>query len=122
MSLSPLFQQKTTKNYQNFLPKDSEVSNFVGVIRLFVLVYSSADDNAKRYKTRRYQLRESIVKNYNVTINGKNFYDQSINSDVKQYKKVRKLAIGRGKDYTILSKQKELNADPKAMQEIEFVE
>ena len=47
MSLSPLFQQKTTKNYQNFLPKDSEVSNFVGVIRLFALVYSSADDNAK---------------------------------------------------------------------------
>ena len=54
MSLSPLFKQKTTKNYQQFLPKDSEVSNFVGVIRLFALVYSSADDNAKRYKTRRY--------------------------------------------------------------------
>ena len=54
MSLSPLFQQKTTKNYQNFLPKDLKVSNFVGVIRLFALVYSSADDNAKRYKTRRY--------------------------------------------------------------------
>ena len=122
MSLSPLFQQKTTKNYQNFLAKDLEVSNFVGVIRLFALVYSSADDNAKRYKTRRYQLRESIVKNYNVTINGKNFYDESINSDIKQYKKVRKLTTGRGKDYTVLSKQKELNADPKAMQEIEFVE
>ena len=29
-------------------------SNFIGVNGLFVLVYSNADDNAKRYKDQRY--------------------------------------------------------------------
>ena len=29
-------------------------SNFVGVNKLFILVYSNVDHNAKRYKARRY--------------------------------------------------------------------
>ena len=40
-----------TNEYRYFLE-----SNFVGVNRLFVLVYSYVDDNAKRYKPRRYYL------------------------------------------------------------------
>ena len=31
---------------------------------------------------------------------GKNFYDQAINSDIKRYKEIRKLATGQGEDYT----------------------
>ena len=47
---------------------------FVKVNRLFVLVYSNQDD-AKRFKSRRYYLPKGIIKNYNMITNGKNFYD-----------------------------------------------
>ena len=33
-------------------------------------------------------------------INGKNFYDQPIDSDVKLYEDIIKLTIGQGEDYT----------------------
>ena len=39
----------------------------------------------KRYKTLRYYLTYGINKNYNVIINGKNFYDQPIDSEIKRY-------------------------------------
>ena len=42
-------------------------SNFGGVNRLFVLVYSNEDNNSKRYIARRYYLPKDIVKNYNDT-------------------------------------------------------
>ena len=45
-------ENKNTANaYRYFLN-----SNFVGINRLFVLVYSSPDANSKRFKTRRYDL------------------------------------------------------------------
>ena len=46
-------------------------SNFVGVNTLFALVYSNQDDNAERFKSRRYYLPKGIIKNYNVIINRK---------------------------------------------------
>ena len=71
-------------------------------------------------------------------INGKNLYAQAIDLDIKQYKEIRKLTLGE--DYTTiclldydyiknhyrliavdLSRQKELDADPKATQQIEFI-
>ena len=48
--------KNTTNKYRNF----SE-SNFVGVNRLFVLAYSSQDNNAKRYKCQRYDLPKGII-------------------------------------------------------------
>ena len=36
---------------------------------------------------------------YNVTINGKNFNVQPVDSDVKQYKEIRKSTTGQGEDY-----------------------
>ena len=33
-------------------------------------------------------------------INGKNFYDQAIDYNLKRYDEIRKLATGQGKDYT----------------------
>ena len=73
-------------------------------------------------------------------INGNNVNDQPIDSDIKQYEEIRKLTTGQGEDYTIgcllgydyiknhyrliavdLSRQKELDANPKAIQEIEFI-
>ena len=75
-------------------------SNFVGVNRLFVLVYLNRDNDVKRFKTRRYYLTKVRIKNYNVIINGKNFYDQPIDSDIKRYKEIRKLATVKVEDYT----------------------
>ena len=80
------------------------------------------------------------ITNYNVLIiDGRNFYDQPINDLVKQYDEIRKIATGQGDDYTTgclldyqyfkdhynliavdLSKQKELDADSRAIQQIEF--
>ena len=79
------------------------------------------------------------ITNYNVLIDGRNFYEQPINDLVKQYSKIRKTATGQGDDYTTgclldyqyfkdhynlievnLSKQEELDADSRAFQQIEF--
>ena len=72
-------------------------------------------------------------------IDGKNFFDQPINSNIKTYEKIRKIATGQGDDYTTgclldysyfkdhykmiaidLSKQQALDANPRAFQEINF--
>ena len=59
-----------TNEYRYFLESD-----FVRVNGLFVLVCTNQVVNSKRFKTRRYYLPKGIVKNYNVIINGKNFFD-----------------------------------------------
>ena len=80
------------------------------------------------------------IKDYNVLIDGRNFFDQNISNDFKKYKELRKVMTGRGEDYTAgsllnddywknnykliccnLSKQKVLDDNPKANQQIEFV-
>ena len=72
-------------------------------------------------------------------IDDKNFFDQPINSMTKTYKNIRKIAIGQGGDYAKgclldypyfkdhykmiaidLSKQQALDADPRAIQQINF--
>ena len=85
--------KNTTNKYRYFLE-----SNFVGVNRLFVLAYSNQDEDAKRFRTPRYYLPKGIIDNYNVVINGKNFYDQPIDSGVKRLEEIRKLATRQGKD------------------------
>ena len=40
------------------------------------------------------------MKNYNIEIDGRNFYDQPINDLIKQYDQVRKVSTGQGDDYT----------------------
>ena len=77
------------------------------------------------------------IKNYNVLIDGRNFDDQPINDITKQYDEIRKVSTGYGDDYTTgslfvytyfkdnyrlitvdLSKQKALDADLRAIQQI----
>ena len=74
------------------------------------------------------------IENYNIEIDGRNFHDQPINDSIKQYDEVRKVSTGQVDDYTTgclldfayflknyrligtdLSKQKSLNADPRAI-------
>ena len=87
--------KKTTNEYRDFLE-----SSFVGVNRLFVLVYINQDANAKRFNARKFYLKKGISKNYNIVIDGKNFYDQPIDSDIKRYEEIRKLTTVQGEDYT----------------------
>ena len=84
-----------TNEYRYFLE-----SNFVGTNRLFVLVYTNEDAHATRFKAKIYYVPKGIIDNYKVIINGKNFYDQTIDSDIKWYKEIRKLKTGQGEDYT----------------------
>ena len=76
--------KNATNDYRYFLK-----SNFVEVNRLFVLVYTNQDNNAKRFKTRRYYLPEGIIKNYNVIINGKKTF--MINQLILIYNNMKKL-------------------------------
>ena len=63
----------TTNEYRDFLE-----SNFVGANRLFVLVYTNEDANAKRLITRRYFLPKGTIKNCNVIINGKKIIPKQV--------------------------------------------
>ena len=65
---------------------------------MFVLVSSNEDDDSKRFKAKRYYLPKGIIKNYNMIINGKSFYDQAIDSYIKRYGEIR--TTGQFKDYT----------------------
>ena len=65
---------------------------------MFALIYQNQIDSVKEL---RYYLLKGIIKNYNVSINEKNVYDQAIESDIKQYKETRKLATVKSKGYTI---------------------
>ena len=90
-------ENKNTTNEQRYFLG----SNFVGFNRLFILVYSNQDPDSKKFKAKRYYLPKGIIKNYNVIINGKNFYDQPTDSDIKRYEEIRKLTTGQGENYTM---------------------
>ena len=72
-------------------------------------------------------------------IDGRNFFDQLINSMSKTYENIRKIATGKGDEYTNgclldypyfkenykmiaidVSRQNELDSDPRAIQQINF--
>ena len=111
---------------------------FNGVNSLFVLVYAYGDvTDENSYK--RYLLPRLKIENYNIEIDGRNFYNQSINDSIKQYNKIRKTSTGQGDNYATgclldfayfetnyrliaadLSKQKALDADSRAIQQIIF--
>ena len=116
-------------------------ASYQGVKRLFVLAYRDCG-GANRVTAdshRRYFLPRVKIENYNIEIDGRNFCDQSINDSIKQYDEVRKVSTGQGDDYTAgclldfaysaknyrlitadLSKQKALDADSRAIQQIIF--
>ena len=113
--------------------------SFQGVNRLFAVAYNSVDGQPSRNGQRKYYLPRIDLNEYNVIIDGRNFYDNPIENNIEKYRELKKVMIGKGEDYTIgslldfnyfdkhyklvavdLSKQKELDADPRAVQQIEF--
>ena len=77
-------------------------SSCQGVKRLFVLAYDNTAGNNQvsvdSYK--KYFLPRVKIENYNIEIDGRNFYDQPINDSIKQYDEIRKISTGQGDDYT----------------------
>ena len=112
--------------------------SFQGVNRLFVMAYNRANGQPTRNGQQKYYLPRTDLKKYNVIIDGRNFYDNPIESDTEKYRELTKVMIGKGEDNTTgslfdfnyfdkhklvavdLSTQKELDADPRAIQQIEF--
>ena len=108
--------------------------SFQGVNRLFVLSFENETD---RVSHSTYYLPKVEIKDYNVMIDGRNLFDQPINSMSKTYENIRKIATSKGGDYTTgwvlnysylkdnykliaidLSKQHVLDADPIKIQQI----
>ena len=110
--------------------------SFQIVNRHLVLSFENEDD---RISHSNYYPPKVEIKDYNVRIDGKNFFDQPINSELKTYENIRKIATGKGNDYTTsclldysyfkdnykmiaidLSKQQALDGDRRAIQQINF--
>ena len=88
---------------------------------------------------RKYYLPRISLNKCNVIIDKRNFYDNPIESYIEKYRELKKVMIGKGEDYTTrslldynyfdkhyklvavdLTKQQELDANPRAIQQIEF--
>ena len=107
-----------------------------GINRLFVLAF---EGDTQRTSHSGYYLPNVEIKDYNIMINGENFFDQPVKNNKVTYKNIRKIATGQGDDYTTgclldysyfmdtykmiavdLSKQQALDADPRTIQQINF--
>ena len=111
-------------------------SSYQGAKRLFVLAYDNkVDDNDHNNQVsinsfKKYFLPRVKIENYNIEIDGRNFYDQPINYSIKKYGEIGEISLGQCDDYTAgclldfayfeknskliavyLSKQKALDAD-----------
>ena len=110
--------------------------SFQGVNRLFILAFQ---DDERRTSPNFYYYPDVEIKDYNIMINGENFFDQPIKNKKTTYENIRKIATGQGDYYTTgclldysyfadtykmiavdLSKQQALDADPRAIQQINF--
>ena len=110
---------------------------YQGVHRLFVLSFENEND---RISHSNYYLPKVQIKDYSVMIDGKSFFDQPINSELKAYQNIRKIATGKGDDYATgclldysyfkenykmiaidWSKEQALDTDPRAIQQINFI-
>ena len=97
----------------------------------------SFQDDDDQESPKQYHLPSVEIKDYNVMIDGRIFLDQTIKNNLKSYNNIRKIATGQGDDYPTgylldylyfkkyfkllaihLSKQQKLDADPKAIQQI----
>ena len=97
------------------------------------------EDDAQRTPHNSFYLPIVEIKDYNIMINGEHFRDQPIKNNKATYENIIKVAADQGDDYTVgflldyssfadtykviavdLSKQQALDADPRAIQQINF--
>ena len=60
--------------------------SFQGFNRLFVMAYNRANGQPTRNGPQKYYLPRIDLEKYNVIIDGRNFYDNSIESDIEKYR------------------------------------
>ena len=70
--------------------------SFQGVNRLFVLSYESIDH---RTNYKRYILPTVEIKDYNIMIHRKNFFDKAIKKGLRTYDIIQKIATRLGDNY-----------------------
>ena len=78
--------------------KEFEDCLFLLLITLLLNVLNNPINNTNSHT--KYFLPRVNITNYNVLIDGRNFYDQPINDSIKQCDEIRKTATGQGDDYT----------------------
>ena len=69
--------------------------SFQGVNRIFVLAF---ENDAQRTSNKRYYLPNVEIKDYNVMIDGKNFFDQPVKNNKITYENIRKIPAGHKED------------------------
>ena len=90
---------KRTINWKKYQSKDENKDqnrhfnylidpSFQGISRLFVL---SFENNTDRKLHTKYYIPKVEMKDYNVPINGRNFFDQLIKNDWKTYDNIKKM-------------------------------
>ena len=67
--------------------------SFQEINRLFVLAF---EDDDQRISNKRCYIPNVQIKDYNIMIDGKNFFDQPVRNDKVTYENIRKIAIGDG--------------------------
>ena len=72
--------------------------NFQGVNRLFVLAF---ENGAQGTSNKRYYHPNVGIKDYNVIIGGKNFFNQAVKNTEIKYENIGKIATGQGDYFTI---------------------
>ena len=109
---------------------------FQGVNRFSVLSFGNRNGGTLQST---YYLTKGEIKDDNVIIDGRNFFDQPINSITKRYENIKRIGTGQRDDYTIgclldysyfkenyklvaidLSNQEALDADSTVFQQINF--
>ena len=136
---------KRVINWNNYLSKQELLRrnpnlnhlvelSFHGVNSLFVLAF---ENERQGVSANGYYLPNVELKDYNIMINGENFFDKPIKNDKVTYENIRKIATGQGDDYTTgclldflyfkdsykmiavdLSKQQALDVDPRVNMQI----
>ena len=68
------------------------------VFKVFVLAF---ENDAQRTSNECYYLPNVNIKDYNVMIDGKNFFDQPVKNNKVTYENIRQIATAQGNDYAI---------------------
>ena len=127
--------------WNEYKTKEQTKNADTNVFKYINMAYNNTESTNQptRNGQRKYYLPRIDLKKYNVTTDERNVYDNLIESDIEKYGELKKVMIGKGEDYATgsllhydyfkknyklvavdLSKQKKLNADLRAIQQIEF--
>ena len=96
-------ERVTIPENDNMFRRTTLDTSFQGVSKLFDAAYET-DGIERNVNTKesekRYYLPRVEIKDYNVLIDGRNFYDKNVNSSIVRYYEILKLRTGRSEDYS----------------------